>query len=59
MGMRKILEHDITGPTEQRGGGEVGERASPTPPQNSLLMCPFLLMKPLNVLFEKRNQKCT
>ena len=41
------------GPPEQgRGGGE-GVSA----PQSSLLMCPFLLMSPLNALFLKDGTK--
>ena len=39
----------LTGPLEQ--GGREG--VSTTPPQSYLLMCPFLLMSPLNVLFLK------
>ena len=38
---------DVAGPLEQ--GGKRGHQ----PPQSSLLMCPYLLVIPLNVLYLK------
>ena len=39
--------------SRERGGGGEGVSA----PQSSLLMCPFLLMSPLNALFLKDGTK--
>ena len=48
-----------TGPPEQGWGRDgVGQRGhQPTPAQSSLLMCPFLLMNPLIMLFLKEVAK--
>ena len=45
MGMRKILEHDITGPTEQRGGWGGGGGVSHPSPKFSVDV-PFYVDEP-------------
>ena len=47
----------FAGPQEQGGGGEGAGQKVRQPPQSSLLMCPFLLISPLNVVFLKKVTK--
>ena len=57
---RKLSSYDVCYRPSRAGGAHRGRRGGgppPPPPQSYLLMCPFLLMSPLKVLFLKVTTK--